>query len=60
MTDKTSDHQAELLRLPPVPRFDADRDGNPFRWIVATAPKVRANVATLVQQHRLANRDSEV
>lgn len=55
-----ADHQAELLRLPPVPRFDAERDGNPFQWIVATAPKVRANVTTLVQQHRLANRDSEV
>lgn len=59
MTGK-ADHQVELLRLPPVPRFDAERDGNPFQWIVATAPKVRANVATLVQQHRQANRDSEV
>jgi hypothetical protein len=31
-----------LLRFPPVPRFDPKKDGNPFRWIVATAPMVRA------------------
>lgn len=31
-----------LLRFPPVPRHDATKDGNPFTWIVATAPKVRA------------------
>lgn len=58
MTGKT-DNQAELLRLPLVPRFDAERDGDPFQWIVATAPKVRATVATVVQQHRMTNRDSQ-
>lgn len=31
-----------LLRFPPAPRYDAHKDGNPFAWIVATAPKVRA------------------
>ncbi len=31
-----------ILRFPPVPRYDASKGGNPFAWIVATAPKVRA------------------
>ena len=30
-----------LLRKPPMPVHDTKRDGNPFTWIVATAPKVR-------------------
>lgn len=30
-----------VLRFPSAPRYDASKDGNPFRWIVATAPKVR-------------------
>lgn len=58
MTGKV-DNLGGLLRLPPAPRFDAERDGNPFQWIVATAPKVRATVATVVQQHRMTNRDSQ-
>lgn len=45
-----------LLRLPPVPRHDPQRDGNPFAWIIATAPRVRAQQATMVLQHRIANK----
>jgi hypothetical protein len=30
-----------LLRKPPMPVHDPKKDGNPFRWIVATAPVVR-------------------
>lgn len=33
---------AKLLRLPRLPVFDRETDGNPFQWIVKTAPKVRA------------------
>lgn len=33
---------ADLLRHSPLPVYDATKDGNPFRWIVAVAPKVRA------------------
>ncbi|MFY9479165.1 MAG: hypothetical protein WAQ08_16085 [Aquabacterium sp.] len=45
-----------LLRLPPVPRHDPQRDGNPFAWIIATAPRVRAQQAAQVHQHRQANK----
>lgn len=31
-----------MTQFPPVPRYDPTKDGNPFRWIVATAPKARA------------------
>lgn len=31
-----------LHRMPAAPRYDATKDGNPFAWIVATAPKARA------------------
>lgn len=42
----------DLLRLPPAPRHEAPRDGNPFAWIVANAPKVRAQQQVVIQQHR--------
>lgn len=38
----------DLLRFPPAPRFDAHTDGNPFAWIVAIAPKVRAQRQELI------------
>ena len=41
-----------LLRLPAAPRYDQDKDGNPFDWIVATAPKVRAQRSELQHEHR--------
>lgn len=28
--------------FPPLPVFNPEKDGNPFAWIVRTAPKVRA------------------
>lgn len=58
MTEKATD--PALLRLPPVPRYDAERDGNPFAWIVATAPKVRAHQVDLVQTHRAQHQDREI
>lgn len=42
----------KLLRLPPAPRHEAPKDGNPYAWIVATAPKVRAQQQAAYQQHR--------
>jgi len=42
-----------LLRLPPVPRHDQAKDGNPFAWIVAMAAKVRAQRSGLQQEHRI-------
>lgn len=48
-----------LLRLPPAPRHDPAKDGNPFRWIVETAPKVREQNRQLHAQHRQMMRDSE-
>ena len=41
-----------LLRLPASPRYDPEKDGNPFDWIVATAPKVRCMRSQLQQEHR--------
>lgn len=35
-----------LFKLPRLPQFDPDKDGNPFAWIVANAPKARAARAT--------------
>lgn len=55
-----ADQHPALLRLPPVPRYDAGRDGNPFAWIVAMAPKVRAHQADLVQTHRTQHQDREI
>lgn len=40
----------DLLRFPPAPRHDPHTDGNPFRWIVNTAPKVRAQRQVLIDQ----------
>lgn len=37
-----------ILRFPSPPRYDAQQDGNPFAWIVATAPKVRAERQKLI------------
>jgi hypothetical protein len=34
-----------------VPRHDAAKDGNPFRWIVETAPKVRAQRQVRIDEH---------
>lgn len=48
-----------LLRLPPVPRHDPQKDGNPFKWIVDTAPKVREQRAQLQQTHRQLVRDHD-
>lgn len=31
-----------IFKLPPIPRFDPEQDGNPFSWIVRNAPKTRA------------------
>lgn len=59
MTSRADQHQA-LLRLPPVPRHDAQRDGSPFAWIVATAPQVRARQVELVQAHRAQHKDREI
>lgn len=47
----------KLLRLPPAPRHDPKKDGNPFAWIVATAPKVRAANATMTALHKMANKE---
>mgnify|MGYP006204990445 CR=1 FL=1 len=58
MTEKATD--PALLRLPPVPRYDAERDGNPFAWIVATAPQVREHQVDLVQTHRAQHQDREI
>lgn len=48
-----------LLQLPAVPRHDPKRDGSPFAWIVATAPKVREQRAHLILQHRQMVRDMD-
>jgi hypothetical protein len=42
-----------ILRFPPPPRYDAQQDGNPFAWIVATAPKVRAQRQVLAENEAL-------
>lgn len=42
-----------LLRLPPVPRHDQAKDGNPFAWIVAMAAKVRSQRTELQHAHRI-------
>lgn len=47
---------ADLLRLPPAPRYDAQKDGNPFAWIVATAPKVREQHQDVMDDNRYARR----
>lgn len=41
-----------LLRLPASPRHDPEKDGNPFDWIVATAPEVREQRMQLQREHR--------
>lgn len=33
---------ARVLTIPKLPEFDSSTDGNPFAWIVRTAPQVRA------------------
>lgn len=33
---------AELLKLPRLPDYDPQRDGNRFAWIIREAPRVRA------------------
>ena len=48
-----------LLRMPKVPRFDAKRDGNPFDWIVRTAPLVREERQNADDQHRQIRRIEE-
>ncbi|HEY1129144.1 MAG TPA: hypothetical protein VGF12_07055 [Roseateles sp.] len=45
---------ADMLRHAPLPVFDAKKDGNPFRWVVAIAPKVRA-----ARQHACDNQAYE-
>jgi len=43
----------DLLRLPPKPVFDPAADGNPFDWIVRTAPKARAEAQAAMELHRI-------
>jgi len=40
-----------LFRSPPLPVFDPEVDGNPYRWVVATAPLVRARRTATLQLH---------
>ena len=47
---------SSLLRMPETPRYDAQRDGNPFAWIVKTAPLVREQRQNADDQHRLIRR----
>lgn len=48
-----------LLRLPPVPRHDPKKDGNPFAWIVANAPKVREQRKQAHMEHSAKVREQE-
>lgn len=45
-----------LLRLPPVPRFDPEKDGNPYQWIAQNAPMVRAKQEAVMENHRRMRR----
>lgn len=45
-----------LLRLPPMPRHDPTKDGNPFDWIVKHAPIVKAERQAATLAHRLGVR----
>jgi hypothetical protein len=43
-----------LLRKPPMPVHDPKKDGNPFAWIVKTAPvvrEVRQQAHQILRQH---------
>lgn len=33
---------SDVPKLPSTPRYDHERDGNPFFWIARMAPKARA------------------
>lgn len=42
-----------LLRFPPLPTFDPAKDGNPFAWVIANAPRVKAERMAVALAHRL-------
>lgn len=37
----------EVPSYPPLPQFDPERDGSPYRWIIARAPQIRAERSAL-------------
>ena len=45
-----------IPRLPPMPTYDPRTDGNPFAWIVAQAPIVRAERHAAAVQVRTIRR----
>jgi hypothetical protein len=45
-------------RHPPLPRFDPERDGNPFEWLLAAARRARHQRQEL-DEARWAERDAE-
>lgn len=42
-----------MLRMPAAPRFDPQRDGNPFAWIIEQAERVKAQRKAAALEHRL-------
>lgn len=44
---------APMLRMPAAPRFDPQRDGNPFAWIIEQAERVKAQRKAAALEHRL-------
>ena len=43
-------------RPPSLPKYDADKDGNPFAWIVERAPQAREDRLNYQDQYRRDNR----
>lgn len=44
---------SRVLVMPPAPRYDPDKDGNPFEWIVRSAEAVKVQRKAAALQYRL-------